>query len=143
MPDGSGPSRPGGCWPHKTKVRSLTYPTILNMKKILIAMCLMCMTQVEALAMCGVSSWYGPGFHGRQTASGERFNKNDLTAAHKTLKFGTRVKVTNPKNGKTVVVRINDRGPFIKGRVLDLSEKAASMIGIKSRGVAKVCLKIE
>ena len=113
------------------------------MKKILIAMSVVLMTQIEALAMCGVSSWYGPGFHGRQTASGERFNKNDLTAAHKTLKFGTMVKVTNPKNGKSVTVRINDRGPFIKGRFLDLSENAAKMIGIKSKGVAKVCLKIK
>ena len=93
--------------------------------------------------MCGMASWYGGKFHGRKTASGETYNKNDLTAAHKTLKFGTRVKVTNPKNGKSVTVRITDRGPFIKGRVLDLSEKAANMIGIKSRGVAKVCLKIK
>lgn len=100
------------------------------------------LTPVEALAMCGVSSWYGPGFNGKRTASGEVFNKNNLTAAHRTLKFGTRVKVTNPKNGRYVIVKINDRGPFTKGRMLDLSEKAAKIIGIKQRGAGKVCLKI-
>ena len=100
------------------------------------------MTPVEAFAMCGESSWYGGKFHGRKTASGEIFNKNELTAAHRTLKFGTRIQVTNPKNGRSVIVKINDRGPFTGGRMLDLSEKAAKIIGIKQRGVGKVCLKI-
>ena len=86
----------------------------------------------------GEASWYGPGFHGRQTANGERFNTNDLTAAHKTLPFGTKVKVTNERTGQSVVVRINDRGPYAKDRVIDLSKASAEAIGIS--GVAKVTL---
>lgn len=89
----------------------------------------------------GVASWYGPGFHGRTTANGEKFNMHELTAAHKTLPFGTRVLVHNPRTGKQVVVRINDRGPFIKGRVIDLSKAAAKALGIKSRGHASVVLR--
>jgi len=89
----------------------------------------------------GVASWYGPGFHGRKTANGERFDMEELTAAHKTLPFGTRVLVQNPRNGKEVVVRINDRGPFIQGRVIDLSKAAASALGMKSRGHDTVVLK--
>ena len=79
-------------------------------------------------AQAGMASWYGGKFHGRTTASGERYNMNALTAAHKTLPFGTKVKVTNKKNGKSVVVKINDRGPFIKGRVIDLSRAAHQKI---------------
>jgi rare lipoprotein A len=84
----------------------------------------------------GRASWYGPGFHGRRTASGETFNTNELTAAHRTLPFGTRVKVVNKKTGKSVVVRINDRGPYAHGRVIDLSRASAQAIGIS--GVAAV-----
>jgi rare lipoprotein A len=87
---------------------------------------------------CGTASWYALT---SKTASGERMNPAKLTAAHKTLPFGTKLRVTNPKNGKSVVVRINDRGPFIKGRVLDLSKAAAQKIGIISRGHGKVCWK--
>ena len=86
----------------------------------------------------GKASWYGPGFHGRRTASGERFNTNDMTAAHKTLPFGTKVRVTNKKTGQSVVVRINDRGPYAHGRVIDLSKASARTIGIS--GVADVTL---
>lgn len=93
-----------------------------------------------ASAQCGKASWYGPGFHGRATASGERFNQSSMTAAHKTLPFGTRLKVTNKRNGKSVVVRINDRGPFIRGRVLDLSKGAAHQIGMVRSGSAPVCI---
>lgn len=89
----------------------------------------------------GVASWYGPGFHGRRTANGERFDMHELTAAHKTLPFGTRVLVHSPRTGKQVVVRINDRGPFIKGRVIDLSKAAAKALGIKSRGHDAVVLR--
>jgi rare lipoprotein A len=78
----------------------------------------------------GIASWYGPGFHGRRTANGERFNTNELTAAHRSLPFGTRVRVKSMVNGKEVIVRINDRGPFIKGRIIDLSRAAAQMIGL-------------
>ena len=90
----------------------------------------------------GMASWYGPGFHGRRTANGERFNQYALTAAHKSLPFGTKVKVTNLRNGKSIVVRINDRGPFIRGRVIDLSKGAAQAIGVQSSGVAKVSLDV-
>ena len=86
----------------------------------------------------GKASWYGPGFHGRLTANGERFNTNAYTAAHKTLPFGTKVKVTNERTGQSVVVRINDRGPYAKDRVIDLSKASAEAIGIS--GVAKVTL---
>jgi rare lipoprotein A len=85
---------------------------------------------------CGVASWYALT---SRTASGEMMNPSRLTAAHKTLPFGTKLKVTNPATGKTVVVRINDRGPFTKGRSLDLSKAAAQQIGLISRGHGKVC----
>jgi len=83
----------------------------------------------------GLASWYGPYFHGRITATGEVFNQNDLTAAHRTLPFDTYVKVTNLRNGKSVIVRINDRGPYIEGRSLDLSRQAARCIQSESSGV--------
>ena len=89
----------------------------------------------------GVASWYGPGFHGRTTANGEKFDMYELTAAHKTLPFGTRVVVHNPRTGKEVVVRINDRGPYAKGRVIDLSKAAANALGFKSRGHDAVVLR--
>src|SRR3954449_23866 len=76
----------------------------------------------------GAASWYGPGFHGKRTANGERFNTHALTAAHKTLPFGTQVRVTNEHTGSSVVVRINDHGPYAHGRVIDLS-KAAEAVG--------------
>nr|WP_244645664.1 septal ring lytic transglycosylase RlpA family protein [Salinarimonas ramus] len=88
------------------------------------------------------ASWYGPGFHGRKTANGERFDQNDLTAAHKTLPFGTQVRVTNVANGKSVVVRINDRGPFVRGREIDLSKGAAAAVGMLGSGVAQVRLEV-
>ncbi len=88
----------------------------------------------------GVASWYGGNFHGRTTANGEKYNMWSLTAAHKTLPFGTRVKVTNTNNGDTVIVRINDRGPFVGGRIIDLSKAAANEIGMG--GLAHVKLTI-
>ena len=90
----------------------------------------------------GMASWYGPGFHGRQTANGEIYNQNALTAAHPNLPFGTKVKVTNVHTGSSVVVRINDRGPFVGGRVIDLSAAAARVIGLVRSGVAPVRLEI-
>ncbi len=90
----------------------------------------------------GMASWYGPGFHGRLTANGERYNQNGLTAAHKSLPFGTQVRVTNLNNGRSVIVRINDRGPYIHGRVIDLSKGAANVIGLLNSGVAPVQLEI-
>jgi rare lipoprotein A len=90
----------------------------------------------------GRASWYGAKHHGRKTASGELFNKNSLTAAHRTLPFGTKVHVTNTKNGKSVIVKINDRGPFRRGLIIDLSHAAASAIGMVNAGLAGVELKI-
>lgn len=87
------------------------------------------------------ASWYGPGFHGQKTANGEVYNQNSFTAAHKSLKFGTLLKITNLKNNKSVVIRINDRGPYINGRDLDLSKAAAFELGMVRKGVAK--LKVE
>ena len=89
----------------------------------------------------GKASYYGNEFNGKKTANGETFNKNKLTAAHKTLPFGTVVTVKNISNGKTVKVTITDRGPFVKGRIIDISEKAASEIGMLDQGVAQVELK--
>lgn len=91
----------------------------------------------------GLASYYGAGdgYNGRKTANGEIFNKNKLTAAHKTLPFGTIVKVKNLQNGKTIKVRINDRGPFVKGRIIDLSEKAAKKIDMIQQGVGQVKLR--
>jgi rare lipoprotein A len=87
-----------------------------------------------------MASYYGAGFAGRATASGERFNPAALTAAHRTLPFGTLIKVTNPRNGRSVVVRVNDRGPFHGGRVIDLSQEAARQIGLvqEGRGVVQL-----
>ncbi len=94
------------------------------------------------LQISGIASWYGPGFHGRRSASGERYNQNALTAAHRSLPFGTNVQVTNLNNGRSVIVRINDRGPFIRGRVIDLSAAAARVLGVMQTGVAPVRLEI-
>ncbi|NEO25188.1 septal ring lytic transglycosylase RlpA family protein [Moorena sp. SIO4A5] len=90
----------------------------------------------------GIASWYGSGFHGRRTASGERFNQYALTAAHRTLRFGTRVKVTNLRNGRSVIVRINDRGPYARGRIIDLSRGAARIIGLVRSGTGPVHIEI-
>lgn len=84
------------------------------------------------------ASWYGPRFHGKFTANGEVYDQMALTAAHKSLSFGTLLKITNPKNGKSVIVRINDRGPYIEGRELDLSKGAAIELEILEKGVARV-----
>jgi rare lipoprotein A len=90
----------------------------------------------------GVASWYGPGFHGRRTSNGETYDQRELTAAHQTLPFGTKVRVTNLVNGQSVLVRINDRGPFAKNRVIDLSHGAASSIGMVGPGTASVRLDV-
>ena len=98
------------------------------MRTVLLALCaLVCL---ESAAQAEIASYYGQEFTGRRTASGERFNPNAMTAAHRTLRFGTRVRVTNSRNGRSVIVRINDRGPFVKGRSIDLSSGAARAIGI-------------
>ena len=88
----------------------------------------------------GTASWYGKKYHGRKTANGERYDMWAMTAAHKSLEFGTLVKVVNKDNGQSVIVRINDRGPFIRGRIIDLSRGAAREIGLEASGIAPVTL---
>lgn len=88
-----------------------------------------------------IASWYGPGFHGKLTANGETYNQMALTAAHKELPFGTFLRITNQKNGKSVIVRINDRGPYIEGRDLDLSKGTALALGMVKKGVIKVSVE--
>ena len=90
----------------------------------------------------GLASWYGPGFHGKQTANGEKYDMNALTAAHKTLPMPSVVKVTNLENNKTLKVRINDRGPFLQGRIIDLSSRAADILDIKRAGTARVVVEL-
>jgi rare lipoprotein A len=96
----------------------------------------------RSTAWTGFASYYGPEFQGRRTASGQRFDHDELTAAHRTLPFGTRVRVTNLKNSRSVVVTINDRGPFRRGRILDVSRRAASDLGFLRAGVARVKLRV-
>ncbi|WP_193367590.1 septal ring lytic transglycosylase RlpA family protein [Pelagibius marinus] len=86
----------------------------------------------------GLASWYGPGFHGRRTASGKRFDMAALTAAHRSLPFGSRVRVTNLANGRSVIVRINDRGPYVKPRIIDLSRAAARELDFLEDGITRV-----
>lgn len=90
----------------------------------------------------GIASWYGPGFHGRKTANGEIYNQNDITAAHATLPLPTNVRVTNLDNGRSLVVRVNDRGPFHDGRIIDLSARSAELLGFKNAGTARVRVQV-
>ncbi len=91
----------------------------------------------------GKASWYGPGFHGEETASGDVFDQRQLTAAHRELPFGTEVTVTNLENGKRVTVEINDRGPYAKGRIIDLSKEAGRKLDMISDGTADVRIEAE
>lgn len=90
----------------------------------------------------GIASWYGPGFHGKLTANGEKYNQRAMTAAHKTLPLPTLVKVQNLENGKSIVVRVNDRGPYSKGRIIDLTEVGAERLGMIDKGTAKVHISV-
>lgn len=98
--------------------------------------------RLPAGVQVGIASWYGGKHHGGPTASGERFDKNAMTAAHRTLKMGTRVRVTRKKNSRSVVVRINDRGPYSKGRIIDLSEAAARELDMLDDGIAQVRVEV-
>ena len=93
-----------------------------------------------SFAQCGGASWYGPGFNGKTAASGEKFNENAMTAAHRSLPFGTKVKVTDQRNGREIEVTINDRGPFVGKRIIDLSKAAATELGFRNRGTTSVCI---
>ena len=90
----------------------------------------------------GEASWYGPGFYGNRTANGEIYRPGTMTAAHRTLPFGTKVRVTNLWNGRSAVIRINDRGPFVGHRVIDLGHGAASSLGLTASGIAQVRLEV-
>jgi rare lipoprotein A len=103
---------------------------------------LMTGTDSQAAAQSGKASYYHDRFHGHRTASGAAYNKNALSAAHKTLPLGTQVLVTDTRSGRSVVVRINDRGPYARGRVIDLSRAAAREIGLVNKGVASVRLDV-
>lgn len=91
-------------------------------------------------AETGIASWYGPGFHGHRTASGERFNQNAISCAHKRLRLGSVVRVTDLRSGRSITCRINDRGPYVRGRVIDLSKGAARALGMG--GLAKVRVEV-
>src|SRR5262245_14520536 len=92
--------------------------------------------------LSGTASWYGPGFHGKKTASGEIYDQNKLTAAHQTLPLGSKARVTNLENGNAVEVEINDRGPFVEGRIIDLSRAAAGALGFVKSGTAPVQVEL-
>jgi rare lipoprotein A (peptidoglycan hydrolase) len=96
----------------------------------------------DGMIQRGEASWYGPGFHGKETASGEIFDQNEMTAASRTLPLGTRVLVTNRDNGKSVEVTINDRGPYVDGRIIDLSKAAARKLGLLKPGIADVRIDV-
>ncbi len=99
-------------------------------------------TENYTLVETGIASWYGPNFHGKPTANGEIFNQNELTAAHRTLHLPAIVRVTNLENGRSIIVRVNDRGPFKRGRVIDLSKRAAELLAYKNKGTAKVRIQV-
>lgn len=125
-----------------------SFPSLYNLTGVLLCLLFLAScgvvrettTRVDATRSIGtgVASWYGPGFHGRATANGETYNMNDLTAAHRTLPFNTVVLVENRDNGKSVIVRINDRGPYVDNRIIDLSRRAAREIDMIDSGIATV-----
>lgn len=112
-----------------------------NLMPILAAIMLLTASCARKVTQSGKASYYADKFQGRKTASGETFKQNRMTAAHQTLPFGTKVKVTNLDNGRTIKVRVNDRGPFVSGRIIDLSKKAARKLGMVQSGVANVKIK--
>lgn len=115
-------------------MKKIIIPAVLGLAGLTIAAS---STLAAGKSECGGASWYDIR---NTTANGEMMNPNAMTAAHRTLPFGTKLKVKNQKNGKTITVRINDRGPFIKGRILDLTPAAATKLGFKNAGVTKVCI---
>ncbi|NOT53859.1 MAG: septal ring lytic transglycosylase RlpA family protein [Deltaproteobacteria bacterium] len=125
-----------GSLPHSTPASSQTLPPASSRTLPVI------LPQVSTVSQTGMASWYGPRFHGKRTASGEVYNQHALTAAHKTLPLGSRAVVTNLNTGQSVEVRINDRGPFTKGRVIDLSHAAARLVGVVGPGVAPVKVEV-
>ena len=119
---------------------------LLLRKKLLLIICLLSLSTFayakNKKVQIGKGSWYGKPFQGKLTASGEHYNMYDLTAAHRTFPFNSMVKVTNLKNGRSVIVRVNDRGPYHGGRIIDLSYLAAKKLGYVKKGVAKLKIKL-
>lgn len=140
--------------PFRDGVTAMRVPRALSFGRVGLALLLLCCASAcsslrwgpgglgtgerPSFTQIGLASWYGSSFHRRQTASGERFDMHAMTAAHRTLPFDTVVRVTNLENGRMVKVRINDRGPYVKGRIIDLSAEAAGDLAITENGVAKV-----
>lgn len=155
QPDGVGSHllrpRRGIAWPMPFRSASLAVPVVILLGSCapplpavvtpVLSTPVAARAELPAFDVVGIASWYGPGFAGRRTASGDIFDPNQLTAAHRTLPFGTHVKVTNMDNGRTVVVRINDRGPFKAGRIIDLSRAAAERIGMLGSGTVRVMIE--
>ena len=117
-------------------------PLLLLLMGLFLSGCTTLKPREPAYLEQGMASWYGPGFHGKKTSSREIYDMHDMTAAHRTLPFGTYVIVTNLNNEKTVMVKINDRGPFVEGRVIDLSYAAASALGMVEPGVIPVRIEV-
>jgi rare lipoprotein A len=109
---------------------------------LLISCCCLTGAPSSSYVQVGKASYYGDEFHGKKTASGEIYNKWALTCAHKKIPFGTKLRITNLENKKSVVVKVNDRGPFIRGRIIDLSYAAAKKIGMIKHGVVKVKIEV-
>jgi rare lipoprotein A len=111
-----------------------------HLKPKLLSLIFLTLLSTNLMAQTGIASWYGHPHHGKKTASGQIYNMHHMTAAHRTIKLGSKVKVTNLKNNKSVIVTINDRGPFAKGRIIDLSHAAKTQLAMD--GTAKVSLEI-
>ena len=131
-------------WLKSTRLVSKSFSSLVILSSLLLffSSCATLRPKGEPFIQEGLASWYGPEFHGRLTASKEIFDMNDLTAAHPTLPFGTYVMVTNLNNGQSTIVRINDRGPFVPGRIIDLSYAAARVLGAIGPGVIPVRLEV-
>ncbi len=128
--------------PYHPGIINFSEPGSLTKKAVIAAICAASVLSFSsaAYAQCGGASWYGPGFNGKRAASGEIFNENAMTAAHRTLPFGTKVEVVDQNTGNSVEVTINDRGPFHGKRIIDLSKAAATALGFRNRGVTSVCI---
>jgi len=125
-----------------TKLTGIRFIPVFFVMTFLLFSCARIYYPPSEIIQTGVASWYGPNFHGKTTSNKEIYDMHDLTAAHKSLPFGTYVMVTNLNNGKSVTVRINDRGPFVKGRIIDLSYAAAKAVDMIGTGTAPVRLEI-
>jgi len=124
------------------KVRRTGLPAVALIVALLLPACRPRLRPIIDGVQTGIASWYGAEFHGRRTSNGEVYNMHDLTAAHRTLLFGTVVEITNLQNGRSVTVRINDRGPFVGNRIIDLSYAAARMLDMVGPGVIPVRLEV-